>query len=77
MAYLPQAGAISHRHLTKHLNNHGIKESKFTPGFWLNKERNIAFVLIVDNFGVKFINMKDAESFEWELQSTNFRCLCT
>ena len=58
---LPQAGIISHKYLTNHLNKHGFKESKFTPGLWLYKQRNISFVLVVDDFGVKFVNSHDAQ----------------
>ena len=37
--------------------------SKFTPGLFTHKTRDIAFSLVEDDFGVKYTNREDAENF--------------
>ena len=61
MHSLPQSGIISHKHLSQHLNQHRFFKLKFTAGLWLHKQRDISFVLVVDDFRIKFTNLKDAE----------------
>ncbi len=39
----------------------GTPKSKVTPGYWQHSWRPISFSLIVDNFGVKYINKEDVE----------------
>ena len=58
---LPQAGIIAQELLEARLGKHGYKQSRFTPGLWTHKWRPIAFSLIVDDFGVKYIGEEHAQ----------------
>ena len=58
---LPQAGIIAQNLLTKRLNKAGYFQSKITPGYWKHNWRPISFSLVVDDFGVKYINKDDVE----------------
>ena len=58
---LPQAGIIAQNLLTERLLKAGYTQSKTTPGFWRHTWRPISFTLVVDDFGVKYINKADAE----------------
>jgi hypothetical protein len=74
---LTQAGIIAQDLLTKCLHKAEYGQSKITPGYWHHKWRPISFTLVVDNFGVKYINKEgvkylasvlkqDYEIIEWE-----------
>jgi len=58
---LHQAGIIAQDLLTKRLHQAGYHQSKVTPGYWHHKWRPISFTLVVDNFGVKYINKTDVD----------------
>ena len=58
---LPQAGIIAQNLLTKRLRKAGYSQSKVTPGYWRHSWRPISFCLVVDDFGVKYINKEDVE----------------
>jgi len=58
---LPQAGIIAQNLLTKQLHKEGYSQSKVTPGYWRHSWRPISFSLVVDDFGVKYINKEDVE----------------
>jgi hypothetical protein len=58
---LPQAGIIAQDLLTKRLNKASYYQSKITPGYWRHNWRPISFTLVVDDFGVKYINKADVE----------------
>ena len=51
---LPQAGILANKHLQQNLAHFGYYQSKHTPGLWKHKTRPITFVLVVDDFGVKY-----------------------
>jgi hypothetical protein len=53
---LPQAGIIAQDLLTKQLNKAGYRQSKITPGYWQHNWQPISFTLVVDDFGVKYVN---------------------
>ncbi len=57
----PQAGIIAQNLLTKRLHKAGYQQSKITPGYWHHNWCPISFTLIVDDFGVKYINKEDGE----------------
>ena len=57
---LPQAGILANNLLRKRLANHGYYECTHTPGLWRHNTRNISFVLVVDDFGIKYSNKEDA-----------------
>ncbi len=56
---LPQAGIIAQELLEKRLKIAGYSQSKLTPGYWTHTWRPISFTLVVDDFGVKYINKDD------------------
>jgi hypothetical protein len=58
---LPQAGKISQDHLILLLYQHGYYQSKTTPCLFMHETRDIQFVLVVDDFGIKY---KKDEDFE-------------
>ena len=58
---LPHAGLIAQQLLEERLQKHGYEQSKVTPGFWKHKWRPIAFSLVVDDFGVKYVGKEHAD----------------
>jgi hypothetical protein len=58
---LPQAGQIANEQLTKVLAPHGYARVPITPGLWRHTTHDIAFTLVVDDFGVKYTKRADAE----------------
>ena len=56
---LPQAGIIAQELLQERLLKAGYRQSKVTPGYWKHDWRPISFTLVVDDFGVKYINKTD------------------
>ncbi len=56
---LPQAGILANKLLRKRLAPHGYHECKQMLGLWKCKTRHILFTLMVDNFGVKYVNKDD------------------
>ena len=52
---LPQAGVLAHAKLTSVLAPHGYNPAKNTAGLWTHSTRPIAFALVVNNFGVKYV----------------------
>jgi hypothetical protein len=57
---LPQAGALANRLLKVRLDKHGYFECEHTPGLWRHLTRKIFFALVVDDFGIQYINRDDA-----------------
>ena len=53
---LPQTGIIAQELLEKRLLKAGYHQSKVTPGYWKHDWQPISFTLVVDDFGVKYIN---------------------
>ncbi len=58
---LPQAGIIAQDLLTKRLHKAGYRQRKVTPGYWHHDWHPIRFTLVVDDFGVKYVNKDDVE----------------
>ena len=50
---LPQAGILANSLLVKILIKSGYYQFQFTPGLWHHVWQRIAFVLVVDEFGIK------------------------
>ena len=57
---LPHAGLIANELLVKRLNKAGYFQSKYVPGLWSHKTCPIAFTLVVDDLGVKYIGNEHA-----------------
>ena len=60
---LPQGGLIAQELLEKRLNKRGFYQSKYTPGLWLHRTRNIQFALVVDDSGIKYAKDEDAQKY--------------
>jgi hypothetical protein len=58
---LPQAGSLGQDQLEQRLNKEGHFQSQTVPGFWKHKTKSIQFVLVVDDFGIKYINKDDLD----------------
>ena len=66
---LVQAGIIAHESLKEHLKPCGYALSKITQGLWTHKERDINFTLVIDYFGIRYKNNKDADHLISALQA--------
>ena len=58
---LKHAGKLANDLLTKRLDSHGYYQCDATPGLWQHKWRPITFVLIVDDFGIKYVGRRHAD----------------
>ncbi len=61
MYSLPQAGVIVQDLLTKFLHKTGYRQSTITPGYWRHNWHPISFTLVVNDFGVKYINKNNVD----------------
>ena len=52
---LKQAGKLANDLLTERLQLSGYYQCPLTPGLWRHQWRPISFVLIVDDFGIKYV----------------------
>ena len=57
---LVNAALVSNQHVIKLLKKNGFTETN-TPSIYKHTSRNIAFSLVVDDFGVKYTKREDAE----------------
>jgi hypothetical protein len=71
---LPQVGIIAQELLAKQLKEHGYFQRKTTPGLWTHEWHPIAFTLIVNNFGVKYVGDEHAEHLLKMVQKY-YKCL--
>jgi hypothetical protein len=58
---LPQAGILANKRLRQKLAPFRYYKCVNTPGLWYHETRPISFTLIVNNFGVKYINKVDID----------------
>jgi Reverse transcriptase (RNA-dependent DNA polymerase) len=58
---LKQAGRLANDQLTKFLAEAGYHPCPITPGLWTHETRPIWFSLVVDDFGIKYTDIADAE----------------
>jgi hypothetical protein len=58
---LPQAGKLAQERLVAHLATAGYHQTPNTPCLFRHETRNIAFTLVVDDFGIKYVAREDAE----------------
>ena len=61
MYRLRESGYIANIELKRILGLEGYVPSRFTPGLFTHKNRDIAFSLVVDDFGVRYTKKEDAE----------------
>jgi hypothetical protein len=58
---LPQAGILANRLLAKRLDAYGFRPTQHTPGLWRHDSRPIQFALVVDDFGIQYVNKSDVD----------------
>ncbi len=58
---LPQSGSNSHDELKERLNKEGYFKSPLIPALWKHKMQPTQFVLIIDNFGIKYFTTEDLD----------------
>lgn len=58
---LPQAGKLAQDRLVAHLRQHGYHSSPESPCLFRHEHLPISFVLVVDDFGIKFRSPTDAQ----------------
>jgi hypothetical protein len=56
---LPQAGILANKRLQCKLAPFGYFKHVNTPGLWYHESHPISFTLIINNFGVKYVNKGD------------------
>jgi hypothetical protein len=59
MYVLPQSGSLGHDLLKQHLNPEGYFQSEIVTGLWKHRSKNDQFILVADNFGIKFMQQQD------------------
>ena len=67
---LPQAGILANKRLRRKLAPFGYHEHAKTPGLWYHDSRPISFTLVVDDFGVKYVDKADADHLIKSIRST-------
>jgi hypothetical protein len=58
---LPQAGILANKILNEQLEPHGYRECEHTPGLWCHNTRALMFSLVVDDFGIQYTHLPDAQ----------------
>jgi hypothetical protein len=58
---LPQVGILANKRLRRKLAPFGYFKHVNTPGLWYHKSQLISFTLVVDDFGIKYVNKKDVD----------------
>ena len=67
---LPQAGILANKLLQERLELFGYYEVAHTPDLWQHTWQPVSFMLVVDDFGVKYVNKKHA----WHLVEAPKKC---
>jgi hypothetical protein len=58
---LKQAALLAYQHLVKQLPPHRYHSCPYTTGLWQHDTRQTKFCLCVDDFGVKYFSIQDAD----------------
>jgi hypothetical protein len=67
---LPQAGILANKLLCCKLAPFGYFKHVNTPGLWYHESRPISFTLVVDDFGVKYVNKEDVDHLVASIKTT-------
>ena len=70
---LPQAGRIANDKLCKILEAHEFEQAPFTPGLFRHKTRPLAFALVVDDFGCKYVGKENAQFLITTLENAGYK----
>ena len=57
---LPHSGLIANELLRKRLNKRSYQQNKLVPGLWKHEWLTIQFTLVVDDFGLKYVEEEHA-----------------
>jgi hypothetical protein len=71
MYSLLQSSLLGNDLLEEQLSNEGYFQSKIVPRFWKHKTKKIQYVLVVDDFGIKYINRNDLDCLIATLEKHN------
>ena len=66
---LVQAGIIGHKVIKENIKPYAYAPERITQGLWKHQDRDINLTLVVDNFGIRYINKKDADHLISEPQA--------
>ena len=55
----PQSGKIANDKLKLHLAKFGYDPSLVTPGIWWHQTKSLQFLLVLDDFGIKYERQED------------------
>ena len=55
---IPEAGRLANDLLQKKMKDFGYYECTHTPGYWRHLWKPISWTLIVDDFGIRYIQKK-------------------
>jgi hypothetical protein len=72
---LLQAGIIAQQLLEEHLQKQGYHQSQMTPGLWKHDTHPIGFSLVINNFGVKYVDEENAQHLSDTVRHHN-KCSC-
>jgi hypothetical protein len=67
---LSQAGILANKRLRRKLAPFGYYKSVNTPGLWRHESWPLTFTLMVDDFGVKFVNKEDVDHLISSIKKT-------
>ena len=56
---LNQSGVLANTQISKVFEKEGYFQSEHTSGLWVHKTRYISFILVMDDFGVKYTKKED------------------
>ncbi len=70
---LPQAGILANKLLKKWLARHGSFEQPYTPGLWKHVCRPVCFNLCVNDFGIKYIGIKNLQHLYNTLRKETYK----
>jgi hypothetical protein len=70
---LPQADKLANNLLIEALSPFGYCPVPIMPGLWRHDTRDIAFCLVVDDFGVKYTNKDDGDHLIASLKACNYQ----
>jgi hypothetical protein len=60
---LPQAGILANELLQRNLAKDGYRPTQHTHGLWTHNTRPISFLLVVDDFGVKYVDREHKKKY--------------
>ncbi len=73
---LPQASIIAQEFLEERLVQHGYCQSQTVPGLSKHNSHPNCFSLVVNNFGVEYVNKEDAQHLSTSVRRY-YKCSCT